>query len=42
MPYCILIDGLVKGGKIEEAKVLFNEMKGKGVKSGMVYSCVTN
>jgi len=37
-----LIDGLVKGGKIEEAQMLFSEMKGKGVKSGMVYSWVTN
>jgi pentatricopeptide repeat protein len=38
MPYSILIDGLVKGGKIQEATVLFNEMKDKGVKSGMVSS----
>jgi pentatricopeptide repeat protein len=38
MPYCILIDGLVKGGKIKEANILFNEMKEKGIKSGMVYS----
>jgi pentatricopeptide repeat protein len=38
MPYCILIDGLVKGGKIEEANILFNEMKEKGIKSGMLYS----
>lgn len=38
MPYCILIDGLVKCGKIQEAKTLFNEMKEKGVKSGMRYT----
>jgi pentatricopeptide repeat protein len=41
MPYCILIDGLVKGGKIQEAKILFNEMKEKGVKSGMGCSWIT-
>uniref|UniRef100_A0A0E0JK54 Pentacotripeptide-repeat region of PRORP domain-containing protein n=1 Tax=Oryza punctata TaxID=4537 RepID=A0A0E0JK54_ORYPU len=33
MPYCILIDGLVKERKIWEAMILFNEMKEKGVKS---------
>uniref|UniRef100_A0A0E0FN72 Pentacotripeptide-repeat region of PRORP domain-containing protein n=1 Tax=Oryza nivara TaxID=4536 RepID=A0A0E0FN72_ORYNI len=34
MPYCILIDGLVKERKIWEAMILFNDMKEKGVKSG--------
>jgi pentatricopeptide repeat protein len=34
MPYCILIDALAKGGNIWEAKMLFNDMKEKGVKSG--------
>lgn len=42
MPYCILIDGLVKGGNIQEAQMLFNEMKEKGVKSGMLYRSITN
>jgi pentatricopeptide repeat protein len=35
MPYCLLMDGLAKAGRIDEAKSLFDEMKGKSVKSGM-------
>jgi pentatricopeptide repeat protein len=42
MPYCILIDDLVKGGKIQEAKIIFNEMKEKEVKSGMGCSWITD
>lgn len=35
MPYCIIMDGLVKAGHIHEAKVVFEEMRNKNVKSGM-------
>lgn len=35
MPYCILMDGLAKAGHIQEAKSVFDEMKGKHVKTGM-------
>jgi len=35
MPYCMLMDGLSKAGKLEEARSIFDDMKGKGVRSGM-------
>ena len=35
MPYCMLMDGLSKTGKLEEAMTIFDDMKAKGVKSGM-------
>lgn len=31
----MLMDGLSKTGKLEEAKTIFDDMKRKGVKSGM-------
>ena len=34
MPYCILMDGLVKAGQTHEAKIIFDEMMKKQVKSG--------
>jgi len=34
MPYCILMDGLVKAGQTHEAKIIFDEMMKKHVKSG--------
>jgi pentatricopeptide repeat protein len=42
MPYCILIDALAKGGKTWEATMLFNDMKGKGVKSGTTSNQISN
>ncbi|XP_062177990.1 pentatricopeptide repeat-containing protein At1g10910, chloroplastic isoform X2 [Alnus glutinosa] len=33
MPYCLLMDGLAKAGRIDEAKSLFDEMKEKSVRS---------
>lgn len=43
MPYCILMDGLAKAGKIHEAKVIFDEMMKNHVRSGKLYSmkCMT-
>lgn len=35
MPFCILMDGLVKAGQIPEAKLIFDEMKRKEVKNGI-------
>lgn len=35
MPYCLLMDGLAKSGKLTEAKSVFDEMKQKEVKNGM-------
>lgn len=34
MPYCVLMDGLAKAGQIHEAKVIFDEMMKKQVRSG--------
>jgi pentatricopeptide repeat protein len=42
MPYCILIDALAKGGNIWEAKMLFNDTKEKGVKSGTTSNRISN
>ncbi|XP_020552100.1 pentatricopeptide repeat-containing protein At1g10910, chloroplastic isoform X2 [Sesamum indicum] len=39
MPYCLLMDGLVKSGKLMEAKSVFDEMRQKEVKNdGYSYS----
>ncbi|PWA47801.1 pentatricopeptide repeat (PPR) superfamily protein [Artemisia annua] len=35
MPYCLLMDALSKARKIDEAKLVFSEMKIKYVKTGM-------
>lgn len=35
MPFCLLMDGLVKSGLLLEAKSVFDEMMGKHVKTGM-------
>lgn len=35
MPYCLLMDGLAKSGKLMEAKSVFDEMRQKEVKNGM-------
>lgn len=35
MPYCLLMDGLSKAGRLDEAKAIYDEMNKKGVKSGI-------
>ena len=35
MPYCLLMDALSKAGQIDEAKLVFSEMKRKNVKTGV-------
>lgn len=37
MPYCLLMDGLAKAGQMCEAKLIFDEMKRKHVRSGKVF-----
>lgn len=40
MPYCILMDGLVKSGQTLEAKSVFDDMMKKKVRTGMLnYHC---
>jgi pentatricopeptide repeat protein len=34
MPYCVLMDGLAKARQMHEAKVVFDEMMKKHVRSG--------
>lgn len=38
MPYCILMDGLSKSGKVDEAKSLFDRMNERRVRSGIIHS----
>ena len=38
MPYCILMDGLSKSGKVDEAKSIFDRMNERQVKSGIIHS----
>uniref|UniRef100_A0A6N2MLI2 Pentacotripeptide-repeat region of PRORP domain-containing protein n=1 Tax=Salix viminalis TaxID=40686 RepID=A0A6N2MLI2_SALVM len=35
MPFCLLMDVLLRMGGIDEARLVFDEMKEKHVKSGM-------
>lgn len=35
MPYCLLMDGLAKSGKLKEARLVFDEMKQNEVRNGM-------
>lgn len=35
MLYCMLMDGFLKMGKLEEVMIIFDDMKVKGVKFGM-------
>lgn len=34
MPYCVLMDGLAKAGQVHEAKIIFDEMTKKHIRSG--------
>lgn len=34
MPYCLLMDGLAKAGRLDEARAVFSELQEKSVKSG--------
>lgn len=35
MPYCLLMDALAKAGRIQDAKLVFDEMKEKSIRSGI-------